>query len=84
MNAAANMAKTIEIQTPSWLERHPVQIRRLLVRLVFSLGAQNGWQIVMHGQHWGDTDGDMASYRHTHDRELTYDEWRMILNHPAA
>lgn len=48
------MAKTIVIQTPSWLERHPVQIRRLLVRLIFSEATQHGWQVRMAGQRWRD------------------------------
>ena len=78
------MAKTIVIQNHSYLERHPVQIRRLLVRLVFSLGAQHGWEIKVAGQRW--RDGTPTSVRPTHvtHEAMTDKEWAMLMGHQAA
>jgi peptidoglycan/xylan/chitin deacetylase (PgdA/CDA1 family) len=77
------MAKTIEIQNPSYLERHPVQIRRLLVRLIFSLGAQHGWEIVMHGQPWHEQSRVTLLAAHKEQYEMTDEHWRMLMG-PAS
>lgn len=73
------MPKTIVIANPSWLERHPVQIRRLLVRLVFSLGAQHGWQIVMQGQRWGDQSQPAYAHKAHADEPMTDEEWAKLM-----
>lgn len=72
------MAKTIVIQNPSWLERHPVQIRRLLVRLIFSEATQHGWQVRMAGQRWRDSyqpAADAKAYDY-----MTDSEWAMLMS----
>lgn len=75
------MAKTIVIRQHSWLERHPVQIRRLLVRLVFSLGAQHGWDIAVEGQHWGQQSPAHVTPTHVTHEALTDDQWAMLMGH---
>lgn len=73
------MAKTIVIQTPSWLERHPVEIRRLLVRLIFSEATQFGWQVRMHGLRWRDDTTPASEPKAT--EPMTDAEWAMIMGH---
>lgn len=75
------MPKTIEIQTPSWLERHPVQIRRLLVRLIFSEATQHGWQIRMASQRWRDDSPADSMPTHKVDEPMTDEQWTMLMGH---
>lgn len=71
------MAKTIVIQSPSWLERHPVQIRRLLVRLIFSEATQFGWDVRMHGARW--RNGTAPAYGHKHYEPMSDDEFARLM-----
>lgn len=76
------MSKTIEIQTPSWLERHPVQIRRLLVRLIFSEATQHGWQVRMHGQRW--REDSRPAKKAKHHEAMTDAEWATLMGHAPS
>lgn len=78
------MPKTIVIQEPSWLERHPVQIRRLLVRLVFSLGAQHGWEIRMDKQRWRDDSPTSVRPTHVTHEAITDEQWAMLMGHTPS
>lgn len=78
----SDMAKTIVIQNPSWLERHPVQIRRLLVRLIFSEATQHGWQVRMADQRW--RDNSVPAYGHKHHEPMTDAEWAMLMGHAPS
>jgi hypothetical protein len=78
------MAKAIVIQQPSWLERHPVQIRRLLVRLIFSEATELGWDIVMHGQRWDQDTADFRKQSHKQQEPMTDEEWRLLMGPQAA
>lgn len=78
------MAKTVIIRDPSWLERHPVQIRRLLVRLVFSLGAQHGWDIKVDRQRWRDESPANVRPRHSTIETMTDAEWAMLMGHSPS
>jgi len=76
------MSKTIVIRKRSWLERHPVQIRRLLVRLIFSEAAQNGWDIAMEGARW--RNGNVLTPKPAHDEPMSDAEWAMIMGHTPS
>lgn len=75
------MAKVIEIQQPSWLERHPVEIRRLLVRLVFSLGTEHAWDIRVHGDRHRDGRSLNGRHHKTKHHVITDEEWAMLMGH---
>lgn len=79
---ASDMAKTIVIANPSWLERHPVQIRRLLVRLIFSEATQHGWQVRMAGQRWRDHNEPAKEAKH--HEAMTDAEWATLMGHAPS
>lgn len=44
--------KRIVIGSGRWLDRQRASDKRKLVGMIFSLAAQNGYDIVVQGQHW--------------------------------
>lgn len=44
--------KTVIISGTTWLDQFPKTKRPQIIRMIFSLAASNGYQVVVKGQHW--------------------------------
>lgn len=75
------MARTIVIHRMGWTTRFPRTMRADLIRLVFSLAAQHGWNVVMAHQHWPGNAAPPARTTKELLQPMTDARWAQLMGH---
>lgn len=76
--------RTVVIGATGWTEGHPQRIRGDLVRMIYSLAASNGYDIVVARQRWRAAAAPTGPRRHVPAPALTDDRWAMLMGYRST
>lgn len=78
------MAKRIIVTDTGWVATYHRPSRPYLTKLVFSLAAECGWGVAMHGMRWRDESVTSLRPRHKPVEPLTGEQFAMLMGPYAA